>query len=290
MFLKSLTLQLCVSSLLTYFRINTRASHSTHQSVETELKELRLGLTDMFLRFKQAEERYDERGVELSTLQFSFNQFTERDGCFQPSTSVRTPESATMVLSTATGVGNSSTYFSLTSSLLESGSSRPDYETAYEDFVSLLSGLTIGTVKTATTYRTAWADSQTDPSQTSFESSARYGAHKIPGRDIYSRQVFVQGLVSRKTLVVNLQCLNVADDLYRFLEKETGISKEMFQLTMHGRKLPATMLAEDIPGNSTITATARFGQALCKATYVTERIQVSRPSFVRRLANATNYL
>jgi hypothetical protein len=123
--------------------------------------------------------------------------------------------------------------------------------------VSLLSGLTIGTVKTATTYRTAWADSQTDPSQTNFETSARHGAHNIPGRDTHSRQVFVQGLVSRKTLVVNPQCLNVADDLYRFLEKETGISKEMFQLIMHGRKLPAMMLAMDIPGNSTITAMVR---------------------------------
>lgn len=215
--------------------------------METEIAELRSQISSLCSHLKEAEERYDERNVVISNLQASFDRFTERDQTYFPTKSVNTPKSATMAVSTVKSTIDPSIYYSLTSCLLESGASRSDRESAYEEFMSLLSGGTVVSYKTASDIRISEAS----------DLAGLVGGHNNPSNRPRSstRQIFVRGLTSTPSLVINLERFNFTEDLCDYLHGVTNIHPDQFSLNLDGRPLKNGMPVVDIPENVTITAT-----------------------------------
>lgn len=232
----------------------------TSQSIAAELQELRSRLTDLLAEFKRAEDRYDERGVELSNLQTSFNHFADHEEYCQPATSVRTPKTASMVLTTSTSSITPYTYYSLTSSIVGAEGTRSDRESIYHDFMSLLSTSTIGTTNSVSTYRTARANIEVESAGSSIDTVMQHTSAARRICDSTSRQIFVKGLQPDKSIVVNLEHITTLDDLLRYLQDRTGINPRVISLFHGSRKLSLPIV--DLPSNATVMATiicASFG-------------------------------
>lgn len=264
------------SLILTLCSINTRASLTTSQGIAAELQELRSRLTELLSEFKKAEDRYDERGVELSNLQASFSHFADHQQYHQPATSVRTPKTTSMVLTKSTSTVTPYTYYSLTSSILGPEGTRSDRESTYHDFMSLLSSSTIGTTNTASTYRTARAKIEAGSSESSVHTTMQHASAARRTRGPASRQIFVKGLQLNKSIVVNLENMTSFESLPSYLEDVTGVPRRYIRLSHCGRELTQI---EDLPSNATVMATITWISPEFTLGYMAGRLKTRYSEF-----------
>jgi hypothetical protein len=172
---------------------------------------------------------------------------------YQPATFVRTPGTVSMAVTTSTTSITPYTCYSLTSSILGPERTRSDRESAYHDFISLLSNSPIGTANTASSYRTAKTRVEVESSGSCVDTLIQHASIAHRTQDRSNRQIFVRGLRLNKSIVVNLEGMTMLDALLRHLQEVTRIDSNVIRLSYSGRKL--SIFIENIPNNTTPIAT-----------------------------------